>query len=456
MMLKYVDCPHWRGIIFRRTNTEIEAGGGLLDEAMGVYLNLPEEHRPILNRSKITFTWPSGAVLYLGNLQHHPKDTIKQSGSQWSTIALDELTTFEEDQFVFLFSRLRSKSKYPGRVICTCNPLASSFVLKYVAPNLDAEGFPVKALDGKVTYFIRRGEEVVFADTAEELKSKFGDHVTPISYSFISANCYDNAWLMKHQPEYISFLESLKDVDRKRLLLGCWFAEEKQARYFDRDWLNKLEYVPQGSTAVRGWDRASCAPAEANLHPDFSACTKMWRTKAGDFIITGQFSKNNYDDVTNTFGRFRKSPGERENLILEQAISDGPECVICLPEDPGGAGKFEFHECCKALMSEGFLVKKDIASTTAGKLKKYEPFSIACQNGLVSIVESTFDKVTLEAFYKENEGFNGERSTRQKKDDWADSTATAFNYISQKRNVPIVCRRQTSHATLSNTLLSTM
>jgi len=127
-----------------------------------------------------------------------------------------------------------------------------------------------------------------------------------------------------------------------------------------------------------------------------------------------------------------------------------------LPEDPGSGGKSEFLQSSKELMAEGFIVRKDSAPTTAKKLKKFEPFSAASQNGLISIVESSFDRKTLDAIYKELEGFDGERSSRVKKDDWADAFATAFNYISQKRNVPIVCRRQTNHSTLSQNLLSTM
>jgi len=456
MILKYVDCPNWRGVIFRRSYTEIESGGGLLDEASAMYFGLPKKYRPTLNRSRVCFTFPSGAQLQLASMQHHPKDTLKQSGSQFSFIGFDELFTFEEQQFVFLFSRLRSRSKYPGRVVCTTNPYGDTFILKYVIDNLDEGGFPIKSLDGKKRYFIRRGEDVTFADTEEELKEKFGDKVMPISFSFISANCYDNTYLMENQPEYVAHLESLKDVDRDRLLHGCWFAKEKAAKYFDRDWLNKLDEVPRGSTCCRGWDRASSPPSEKELHPDFTACCKVWRTRNGDFIITGQHSKNNYDDVTNTYGRFRKTPGERENIILEQAISDGESCTIVLSEDPGSAGKFEYKESAKVLMSEGFLVKRDPACPTASKLKRFEPFSIACQNGLVSIVESTFDRKTLDAYYKELEDFDGERSSRTRKDDQADATATAFNYISQKKNIPIVCRNQQNLKTMSNSLLNTL
>ena len=43
------------------------------------------------------------------------------------------------------------------------------------------------------------------------------------------------------------------------------------------------------------------------------------------------------------------------------------------------------------------------------KLKRFEPFAVAAQNGLVKIVESDFpNQETLNAFYKELEAFDGE------------------------------------------------
>ena len=63
------------------------------------------------------------------------------------------------------------------------------------------------------------------------------------------------------------------------------------------------------------------------------------------------------------------------------------------------------------------------------KLKKFEPFSSACENGQVFIVESTFEKDALLQLYKELEEFDGERSSSSKKDDLADAAASIYNYI---------------------------
>lgn len=97
----------------------------------------------------------------------------------------------------------------------------------------------------------------------------------------------------------------------------------------------------------------------------------------------------------------------------------------------------EFTQSSKVLIEEGFVVKKDVIPTTRSKLNRFTPFAAACENGHVYIIESSFpDKKTLEAFYKELESFDGERSSSSRKDDWADATATAFNYLARERVLP--------------------
>ena len=78
----------------------------------------------------------------------------------------------------------------------------------------------------------------------------------------------------------------------------------------------------------------------------------------------------------------------------------------------------------------GLIPQKDTSSSTASKIKKSEPFFTAVQNGLVFIVESGWDRKTLEYFYRECENFDGvTKSTRTIHDDFVDAVGTAFNYL---------------------------
>ena len=55
-------------------------------------------------------------------------------------------------------------------------------------------------------------------------------------------------------------------------------------------------------------------------------------------------------------------------------------------------------------------------------MSRFSNFSSAAQNGLIHIVEDSFNNnKTLEAFYKELESFDGTRSTAHIKDDWVDA-----------------------------------
>ena len=92
--------------------------------------------------------------------------------------------------------------------------------------------------------------------------------------------------------------------------------------------------------------------------------------------------------------------------------------------------------------------------TQNGKLTRYLPFSSAAENGLVYLVKNTFNPATLEAFFKENEAFDGERSSDHRKDDWPDATASAFNYLASARIKNLVSRNQKHRETLAKGVLS--
>jgi phage terminase large subunit-like protein len=438
MILQFVDCPHWRGVIFRRTQPEIKDPGGLFDEAMQLYMSLPEKFRPTAKIQDLSFKFPSGAVLKLAGMEYD-KDRMRWHGSQLSFVGWDELCTFSDIQYWYLMSRLRSKSKYPTMVRGTMNPDPDSFVLDIISWWIDPEtGFPIEERAGIIRWYIRQNGELIWGDTKEELKKKYGDKVRPVSFSFIPATIYDNPVVLENNPDYLADLESLQRVDRDRLLHGNWLTREKSSVYFKRDDLNKLDRVPSEAVCVRSWDKASTEPHEGNPYPDYSASIKMYKTTENEFVIAGEWHHSNRDAQNpNIYGRFRFKPGKRDNLILNQAKFDGDKCIVVLPRDAGGHGETEYIESAKKLAVEGFVVKKDLATNASSKLQKFLPFSASCENHLISIVESTFpNKETLEAFYKELEAFSGERSGKLRKDDWVDCVATAYNYLCKETVIP--------------------
>ena len=223
-------------------------------------------------------------------------------------------------------------------------------------------------------------------------------------------------------------MKAQNKVNRARLLDGCWFARPQGSQYFQRDWLHKKDVLPpDATTCVRAWDKGYSEPSDKNRYPDYTASIKMYKDTKGYYYIVGDYGNDVKDSLTGVYGRFRKRFGDRNNLMLQQAAHDGVDCSVVIPEE-SGAGKGEFEELVKLFSSDGFRVIG--AKTDRNKLARFANFSAAAQNGMVYIIESSFNNVeTLDAFYKELESFDGSRSTGLLKDDWVDACSDAYNAL---------------------------
>ena len=332
--------------------------------------------------------------------------------------------------------------------MATLNPDMDSWCLDWVLWYLNEEGYPDPEKNGKERYVLIVNDAPVFADTEKELADQYPDlcwqhnditgedvYVRPLSITVILGTIFDNPEIIRTNPGYLSALKAQTEVNRKRLLDGCWFARAEGSNYFNRAWLKKLEKIPFNCLEVRAWDLASSEPSEKNRTPDFTACIKMLKNRSGDIIIVGDFDEDCRDSDAQVFGRFRKRPGDRDNTILKQAKHDGDDCIIILPQDPGAAGAFTFQSQAKALRLEGFIAKSDPTPSNKSKLKRFTPFSTAAEQGAIYIVESSFNKPTLEAFYKELEAFDGERSTSSRKDDFVDAVSSGYSYLMGKAKI---------------------
>lgn len=438
--------PNFGGVLFRRNTTAHRKSGGLFVEAKKLYAPLQPHIRE--QSMEIEFTATKGGTLKFDHLEHVSTAETNHQGTQYSMIGFDELTHFEIEQFLYLNGRLRSESAV-SFMLCTCNPDAGSWVLKWVLPYIDEAGYPKEDMCGKILYFIIDKDEPVFGETPEELKEKYPElctqynpntgeivEIEPQTFSFIGGTIFDNPALIRLNPRYLASLKAQTATNRARLLDGCWYAREKASSFFQREWLNKIDYkdVPSNMRYIRAWDKAASIPTEKYRYPDYTASIKMGKDTNGNIYIFGDYDLDAHDEESKIVGRFRRLPGDRDRMILNQCKVDGNDVVVVLPKDPSGSGIIEYQESAKKLISEGFIVKPDAMASNKKKLKKFEPFSSACQNGFVYIVEDSFpNKETLDHFYKELEVFNGERSTATIKDDLPDACASAFNTIQKEQ-----------------------
>lgn len=405
-------------------------------EAKKMYkpLLFDDDQRPIglshINEQSKVITFPSGARSKFSYCEYD-KHADSHYGNEYCKIYWDELQNQTEYQFHVLRSRNRSLANVLKGVRCTLNPDPNHFVYDWVKPFLDEDGFPRKELSGKTRYFVMKMGILHTAWDRQELIDKFKDEnrkrpVNPQTYTYIPSTLEDNKVLQEIDPEYYDVLDSLPEKKRRQMLEGCWKPDEDTGMYFSRKWLTPIGAVPNDATYVRGWDLAeSVDDPERNLYPDFTASTKMAKCKNGKFYICGA-------------SRFKERFGARDKIIYRTGHADGVDTTLIVPQDAGSAGKQVAKTFVDTAAQEhGLKCRLDPSPHNASKVKKFEMFSIAAENGSVYIVESSFDSPEdLELFYQELESFNGERSTRKKKDDWVDSTATAFNALVRQVVLP--------------------
>jgi len=319
-------------------------------------------------------------------------------------------------QFDVIRSRNRSMSGIPKSIRCTLNPSPNSFIYEWVKPYLDDEDFPRKELSGKTRYFVVVEGVLYTSWDEQELRDTWGKD--PETYTYIPATLDDNEALDTLDSSYRKKLDSMPEGKRKQLLMGCWASTDDTGIFFKREDLKKASQMPMGCMLARGYDLASTADdTPATVGCDATASVLVAKSKDGYYyLLNGEY--------------YRKRTGDRDATIVAQGKRDGSDVHIVIPKDNGAGGAAAFEYLSKYIMSEGLIPKKDTSSSTASKIKKSEPFFTAVQNGLVFIVESGWDRKTLDYFYRECENFDGvTKSTRTRHDDFVDAVGTAFNYL---------------------------
>jgi phage terminase large subunit-like protein len=454
--LQHIHDPNFKAVFFRRVTKQLVGLGGLWQESQKMY----QGFNPHVRQQSLTQTFESGAELQFSHMEHE-KDRLSHQGLQYSAQFWDELTHFSETQFTYLLSRLRSDSEVKSYCMASCNPDSDSWVLNWIEWWLDEDGYPDPAKKGVVRYYMIVDDKPYFADSEEEMREMHPEKckvwnpnkkewvIIPIkTITFIGGTIFDNQILIDKNPNYLAELNSLPEIEKARLLDGNWYARAEGSNYFKREWLNKVDKRPSHAKCARGWDKAANEPSTKERRPDYTASIKMYKDKDGYYTIVGDFVDENVDEEGSLYGLMRKRAGARDAVIEKQGHYDGRDCKVVLPIDPGAAGKTEYLSSAKKLIEAGLTPKSDPSAINEKKVVKFMPFSSACENGLVSIIESSFgNKATLEAFYKQLESFSEERSSRSRKDDWPDSCATTYNYLSKENTYKFSPRTQNTVST---------
>ncbi|MBQ8765106.1 MAG: terminase family protein [Clostridia bacterium] len=197
--LRQVHIPHYRGLILRKTYPQLSE---MVDRSREIYL--PSFPDAKYNDQKHSWTFPSGAKIYFGAMQH-TKDRTNYQGKRYDFIDFDELTHFTWDEYSYLFSRNRPNG--PGTrcyIRAQANP--GGIGHGWVKERFISPAPPMTPIHEDV--------KIIFPDGKSEIRRR--------SRVFVPSSIFDNKILMENDPEYITRLASLPENEKRALLYGDW------------------------------------------------------------------------------------------------------------------------------------------------------------------------------------------------------------------------------------------
>ena len=214
--LRQVHIPHFKGLILRKTFPQLAE---LIDKSLNYYPRAFPKAR--YNASSHTWTFPSGAKIIFGAMQH-TKDRTKYQGQAYDFIAFDELTHFTFEEYSYLFSRNRPNG--PGTRVyirATANPGGVGH--GWVKERFITAAPPMTPIT----------EEVSWKQPDGSIQTRAQSRI------FVPASVFDNKALMENDPDYVRRLASMPEAERNALLYGDWDTFSGQVF---TEWRNDSEH----------------------------------------------------------------------------------------------------------------------------------------------------------------------------------------------------------------------
>lgn len=246
--LRQVEIPHYKGLILRKTFPQLSE---LIDKSLSLY---PKAYPGAkYNSTAHTWTFPSGAKIIFGSL-NHTQDKINYQGKAYDFIGFDELTHFTLEEYMYLYSRNRPNG--PGTRVyirATTNP--GGIGHGWVKERFITPAPPMTTIQTEV--------EVSRPDGSRALMKR--------SRVFVPATVFDNKKLLENDPNYLANLAMMPEAEKNALLYGSWdsfdgqvFTEWKNdpAHYDDQRFTHVIRpfSIPKDWKIYRGFDFGYAKP----------------------------------------------------------------------------------------------------------------------------------------------------------------------------------------------------
>jgi predicted phage terminase large subunit-like protein len=336
--LQYVDIPDYSAILFRRTFAELSKPEALMERAHSWLRHTDAKW----NGQGHTYKFPSGAQLVFSHLEHEGSMYEHQSAA-YQMIGFDELTTFTERMYRFLFSRLRrpAGSRIPLRMRSASNP-------------------------GGIGHQWVRQRFMIEQDAAR---------------AFVPARQIDNPSL--DVDAYELSLAQLDPVTRQRLRNGDWDVAE-EGKLFQRHWFPLVREWPRGRRQLRFWDFAGTEEkrgprGEVKNDPDWTVGSRVTEQDGQYWVIDMQ--------------RARLSPKGVEDLVKQTAQLDGTGVEVWIEQEPGSSGGKTIDDYQRRIL-KGYSVYG--LRSTGSKMERARPASSAAEAGNIFLVEGAWNGAFLE------------------------------------------------------------
>lgn len=199
--LRFVKNPNFKGLLIRRTMPALRE---IISRAKQLYPKMYPGTK--WKEQEKIFEFPSGAVIEFGYFDH-PDDYDRYHGREFAWLGIDEITQYPDKEYYDkIKSVVRSTDKaLQPRIRCTCNPSGPGriWVKDY---------FKVGEIQSNVPQY----EEIRITDT----------EVVKLGKKYIISTVYDNPSAVENDPQYIAYLQSLPEIQRRQWLEGDFEASD--------------------------------------------------------------------------------------------------------------------------------------------------------------------------------------------------------------------------------------